>query len=279
MTRILDTFKSFKASVNGPSSMSGIYSPLAEWKLYGLYLIAEEDNQLVLLNYGGQCRDSFFIALTKTLATTMRDSIHIGMAVNGDKYNPKDMEEFIAENSSIPYVSDIKYEFKDEAIKAINKDHNNIETPVILNFRLLELHIPIELFANITTIWSLTFLLRYKVGKFGSRPNEYQGYLDAHLKLLRENYYDIIFTNKRELIWNMWSQCLKIYDKTTLWNGPVGVFSWKQAFDSVHFSDVSKDKPKFALFHKYLDVDKLHSSIHLALTSLAKEKSNVSSRS
>lgn len=257
-------------SYGSPLRKDAVFNPHSLWGTGGLYFIERYKDSISISNTGISCRDSFFIHMQNNLTDYVKDGfITISLAVPRHRDLTNKLEGYIKEYSSIPYFKEIEFSLFNDDIEALKriyvpKGRYDIvlkEEYELLDFHLLDIKIPIQLFADVSIIWTLTWELRHILLGFGSKT-DYIEFRKAYLKLLTDKYNDIILTTNTKLILETW----KLYEQNSSgvpivqWNGPYGIYMWnnklkKSKKDSDAFVDI------FNLHHKYLDADLLVSSI------------------
>lgn len=268
MTLTVDIEKSCGKPIEGFSH----FDPHQNWGEYGLYLINKEKRNISFLNFGKVCRDLFFRKLAYVFTDNIQKDgfVHLALAVPKKLNIKSEIVQFQKDYYKIPYVDMIQFEIEDSPIicksrladpltLAPGKSIKDVE----LNFYLLEIKVPVQLFADISIIWALTWYMRYIILDLGD-IEDYKYYLHPYMELLTNCYHDLILTDKTNLIIDTW----KLYKNTpsdfiTNWNGPYGIHQYYTKF---HNWDDSKDSmerlmEKFDLHHKYLNADLLVSYI------------------
>ena len=257
-------------SLEVPLSGEALFNPHSLWGVGGLYFVERCKDSISIFNSGGSCRDSFFIHMQNNLTDYVKDGfITISLAVPKNRDLTEELDNYIKKYYKIPYFKEIEFSlFKDdiESIKHtyVTKGTYSVvlnKAYALLDFHLLDIKIPIQLFADISIIWTLTWELRYSLLKIGSSI-DYIEYRTPYLKLLKDRYNDIILTTDTKLILETW----KLYGQMSLaapivqWNGPYGIFIWNKKIKN-NKTDNDLFRNVFDLHHKYLNVDLLVSSI------------------
>lgn len=251
--------------------------PLRCWKSSGLGVIKKDSGKIAFSNTFGSCRDSFFRALPHEISILKGDTILVCLAVPKDSKIDyiKRMDNFIKHYSTIPYVSDIKYELNTEDIIGRGmipvedqKTYSGFslkEEMQTLEINLLEMTIPIQLFANISTIWTLTYQLRKSLDlTYGD--NTYVPFLKGHEAVLTTQYNDLVLTTKEKNIKDLYSKIGVFSNSIIYFNGPWGIFDWNKKIKIASYADRPNVAPLvevYRLLHKYLDVDLLTESIRV----------------
>lgn len=226
-----------------------------------------DKNSLILRNYPILCRDGWFRGLAEN-GIPKKDLISFFLIGKSSEPPIKKIDNFLIKCQEVKYGEKVSirmlgednyFKLKRADIDQITFQYKNIRLEnTQIPHNILEILFPIEWFAEVSVIWTMTALLRRTI--CGVSPPHLQSY-NKYLKFLQRGYDRIILTNNPKLIMATWNKIIRHEDRDRIvyYNGPFGLIQYSN-FDARAAAGRPPTpygnpiEPFYTLLHKYCDV-------------------------